>query len=196
MTKDETATPADKGVKDRPYEMVADPEGAGMKVTPEFLQSRDVKEEFEPRKLTPRVPGPMTGIDSMPDREYISVMANPEELKSFRAQIEARKASAIPVKMILLGCPKCGRWMRGRPEWAGGNCIFCNFRNLVGGGRLRRATAEEEQAWLAREKAAHDKWIAEAPKRQAELDAYNKRRAEDMDRPPISRDPTIKRVGG
>jgi len=193
MTKDETATPADKGAEDRPYEMVADPEGAGIKLTPEFLQSRDLKEEFEPQKLTPRVPGPMTGIDAMPDREYIGVMASPDELKSFRAQIEARKSHAATTGMwrtlpdgsriraghVLCGCSNCGRWMWIRPDHATDTCPICNFGNRPGGGRLRRATVKEDVEWHVRETDAIARWKADAPRREAELAAYNLRMLAD-----------------
>ena len=192
MTKDETATPAAKGAEDRPYEMVADPEGAGMKVTPEFLQSRDVKEEFAPRKLTPRVPGPMTGIDAMSDREYIGVMGNPEELKSFRAQIEARKGhvaqtgwrtlpngSQIRADQVLCGCSNCGRWMWMNPKHATDTCPVCNVGNRPGGGRLRRATVKEDVEWHVRETDAIAQWRANAPRREAELAAYNLRMLAD-----------------
>ena len=194
MTKDETATPADKGVKDRPYEMVADPaEGGGMKITPEFLQSRDVKEEFEPRKLTPPTPGPVTGVASLDDRDYVQIQATAEELKSFRAQIEARKAhvattgmwrtlpdgSRIRADQVLCGCSTCGRWMWVRPDHATDTCPICNFGNRPGGGRLWRATVKEDVEWHQRETDAIARWKADAPRREAELAAFNKRQLED-----------------
>jgi hypothetical protein len=209
MTKDETATPAAKGAEDRPYEMVADPEGAGIKLTPEFLQSRDLKEEFAPRKLTPRVPGPMTGIDALSDGEYVRIAGTPEELKTFRQSIEARKShvattgwrtlpngTQIRADRVLCGCSNCGRWMWMNPKHATDTCPVCNVGNRPGGGRLRRATVKEDVEWHVRETAAIARWRSEAPRRQAKLDAFNERRMEDMPRPGLRDDLTVKRAGG
>jgi hypothetical protein len=133
----------------------------------------------------------MTGESSMSDSDYLKNFASPEELRTFRASVEARRSqkpgggwrelpngSKIRDTYVLAGCFKCGRWIWVPPP-ASGACPVCNLQNKASGGQLRPATAEEEKAWFERSAAEWAKWKAEAPKRQAEVDEFNKRMFQD-----------------
>lgn len=156
------------------------------------LMSSAVKVEIDKPKMTPPNRGPMTGMSEIGDAEFLALYARPEELATFRASVEGRReregtcewrtlpdGSRIHGNMVLAGCLKCHAWMWVRPEHLGENCVKCNLQNRADGGKLRRATAEEEKAWFTREEAAREKWIADAPKRKAELNAFNRRLIQD-----------------
>ena len=182
MKKDETATPAAKGA---PYAMVKGP-------MPEHVLSADLPDAGERPAPTPRVPGPATGIDALSDGEYVRIAGTPEELKTFRQSIEARKShvaqtgwrilpngSRIRADQVLAGCNVCGRWVWVGPKHAAGDCPLCNPAGRVGGGRLRRATVAEDVRWHQQETDGIARWKADAPKRQAKVDAFNERQLED-----------------
>jgi hypothetical protein len=189
MAKAKTAPAAGKAAIEKPFELVKDEPKKMRRLT--TLDARPG--EVEDLKRTSPNRGPQTGDAQMSDLEFLSIYADKKtELPVFRAAVAARRARAgtagwrtlpngtrIPGTMVLAGCWKCGSWVWVKPEHATTNCLACNFQNRVGGGKLRRATAAEEKLWTARETVAWAKFKASAPKRQAELDAFNRRRIED-----------------
>jgi hypothetical protein len=177
MLKTKSAAAAGKAESEKPYEL---------------MTSADLELEVESRKVTPRVPGPQTGEVQRSPGQWLEHYGTPEELRAFKSVIETRLKAApadqwrmlpdgtkILATLVLAGCPSppgCGRWFwTKQPD---GPCV-CNLRGAVGRGHLRPATPEEEAAWFARETAALARFKADAPRRQAEVDAFNRRRFED-----------------
>jgi hypothetical protein len=158
------------------------------------LQSRDIKiEGMESEPGTPR-PGPRTGADLvLTDAQFLKLYATPAELTAFRASVEARReritlkgmielpgGMKIKGDSILATCSHCRRW-----AWVGAGhendpCLSCNWRAMKGGGMMRAATKAEVKDWYAKEEARLAKIKADAPRRAAELAAYNRRLREDM----------------
>jgi len=146
---------------------IAEPE---LKPTGEFLSTQHLNKE---------------GKIEMTDQEFVRRHGNLEDFAEMRRKIEKRKkeidfielpgGERIPGDRKLFGCPNCGRWFWLAPDSEGKACPFCNIPNYVYGGRIRLATKTEIKAWMEREKAIHEKWIKDAPKREAELAALNKR---------------------
>lgn len=188
MAKTKAAAAAGKAAIEKPFELVKD-EPKKMR----HLTTRDARPgEVEDLKRTPPNRGPVTGMDQMSNVDFLALYASKQELAVFRAAVQARRSRAetagwrtlpngtrIPGTMVLAGCWKCGSWVWVKPEHATTNCLACNFQNRLGGGKLRKAMAAEEKAWMARETAAWAKFKAGASKREAELAAFNRRRIED-----------------
>jgi hypothetical protein len=156
----------------------------------ELLQSKDVHVEVDRPEPTAPVRGPMTGEAQLSDIQFLERFATKEECQIFRAAVMARRVrtgavgwrtlpSGIRIQAddVLAGCSKCHRWMWISPAGAFGNCPGCNLAARADGGKLHRATADEERAWWAREEAGQRKWIADAPKRKAERDEWQKKAA-------------------
>lgn len=117
-----------------------------------------------------------------------------EELAMFRASIEKRIEEAptagmrrlpsgisIPASMVLVVCSRCNGYSWTTPEKAdGAACVVCPETATMAAGTNRRATPKELKAWTAKATAAREKFIADGPRRKAELDAFNRRTREDM----------------
>ena len=157
-----------------------------------ILQSRDVK--LEPIGAEPELP-PLTGPRTATmaewqkdDAAFLRMKATPEELKIFRASIQARldrveatgwktlpNGISIKADAILTTCSHCKRW-----DWTPiGNCFICNWQNRKGGGMMRAATKKEEAAWFKKAAEREAKFKADAPKRAKDLADFNKRRFQD-----------------
>ena len=161
------------------------------------LQSRDVK--LEPIGAEPELPpmtGPRTGAElTLTPGQWLERNATAAELASFKGQVQARLergqatawrilpgGSKIKGDSILATCSNCRRWAWTSPGHENDPCLSCNFRALKGGGIMRAATKAEVQGWHIREEARLAKLKADAPKRKAELDAFNRRVREDAGR--------------
>jgi hypothetical protein len=131
-------------------------------------------------------------MDSINDGEFLKLYATKEELQTFRASVEARRnlvatkgwrelpdGSKIRADRVLSGCFKCGAWLWVEARHATGFCPRCNSMNRPGAGMLRLATPDEEKVWFKRETASWKRFLADAPKRKAEQDAFIKRQIQD-----------------
>ena len=192
MVKTKPAAAAAKAEIEKPYVMAKSEPGP--QKTLRHLTSLDARPgEVEEREPIPPTRGPMTGVESMKDAEFLGVFATKEELAVFRAAVQARRARAetvgwttlpdgrrIRANMVLGGCPSCGRWLWLK-EAKGQPCPVCNLniQSQARGGHIRPATPEEQAEWFARETKNHQKWIAAGPARQKEIDAANLRRFQD-----------------
>lgn len=124
------------------------------------ITSSGLKIELDPPRVTPPNRGPMTGMGQMPDQDFVSQCANPEELATFRAAIEQRRARDA-ASWIFFRCdnPRCGLVMKDKPGAPEGDpCPKSNRMRRVDGDHLQRmGQAEVDQhlyAEAVREKAA------------------------------------------
>jgi hypothetical protein len=175
MPKLKPAAAAEKAETEKPYVL---------------MTSSDVKIEVEERKVTSRVPGPMTAELQLTPGQWLERFSTAEEMAAFKRVVETRRNAApdglwrtlpdgskIRAEEVLAGCPNCGRWMWVRK--AEGSCPHCNLRNLAHLGHLRPATPVEVAEWFERETAALARFKADAPRRQAEQKAFDLRRIQD-----------------
>jgi hypothetical protein len=150
--------------------------------------SKDVKLEYGERTLTPPNRGPSTSERPIDDVRWLQLHASPEELRTFRASVQARldhsksagwkrlpDNSLIRADRVLLACSSCKRWIWGGANWANSFCPRCNMANRTTGGQLRLASPAEEKAWFERETANRKKFAADRPKREAEQREFDKR---------------------
>jgi len=153
-----------------------------------ILQSRDVLVEFETGGSELRPRGITTGETQIGDLDFIERYGLPAEWAVFRQSIEARRRKVgeksdwqsipglgkIPANKVLGLCAKCGRGNWHDADYAaGGDCLYCNPMHLVHGGKLRVATKKETAAWMKKRQENLDKWLADAPKRAAEVAVAN-----------------------
>lgn len=146
------------------------------------------------------MPGTAWGLSSdevkdhkvvLDDKAFILRFATAEDYKVLRGMIEARTAKRpagwrvlpdgmrIPASAVLMLCTKCRTATWADPAHEGGYCLRCNVSRYQDGGKMRLATKAEEAAWMVREAKAIERWKRDAPKRQAEVDAANRRRFAD-----------------
>ena len=168
-------------------------------------------ELVEPGPTTPRVlktsdlPGGsrMSEID---DKGFIGLNATPEELRDLRTRIEARQVTVAaapdqPETILICDNVGCRRWDSYDAKRAarnlGQSCLFCNARNLSGGGRLR-AASETETALFWSLKAKREALFKQRVREQ--MEAERQRRAmgihlmlDNKQGPSIQDDPSIKR---
>ena len=160
-----------------------------------ILQSRDIKIEGMVQEARPVTKGPVTGELTLTAAQWLERNATAGELEAFKASVQARLergaatawrvlpgGSKIKGDSILATCSNCRRWAWTSPGHENDPCLSCNFRALKGGGIMRAATKAEVQGWHIREEARLAKLKADAPKRKAELDAFNRRVREDAGR--------------
>ena len=126
-------------------------------------------------------------------REFCERFGTAEDFELLRKTIEARKVKEqtnrrrlpggvlIPGDSILGICnnPKCGRQNWTAPDAIGTSCLWCNSMNYKDGGRIRAGSEIEIQAWTATEEERARKWKADAPRRQAEVESFNRRLFQD-----------------
>ena len=169
-----------------------------------LLQSRDIKIEGMVQEARPVTKGPVTGELTLTPVQWLERNATAAELASFKGQVQARLergqatawrilpgGSKIKGDSILATCSNCRRWAWTSPGSESGHCVACNWVNIgsqeapaynKNGGWMRAATKAEVKAWYVREEARLAKIKADAPKRKAELDAFNRRVREDAGR--------------
>ena len=124
------------------------------------------------------------------DRDYVLRFAEAVDWAVFRNHLEAKakvrpsgwrtlpNGLRISADRILMLCTNaaCNAAAWFEASSAGGACLVCNPRRLKTGGHRRVATKQEEAAWLAKAQAAHERYLAEAPKRRKETADANKAR--------------------
>ena len=145
--------------------------------------------------IIPPTKGPSTGATLVEDdADWLRRHVKPEELAkikaSFQAQIERDAVKGwrvlpsglkIPASMVLAICTNCKAAFWTTPEHADGKpCLICNNNLAKAGGMMRPATPKEVKSWTAKEAAAREKFIADGPRRKAELDAFNLRQRQDL----------------
>lgn len=126
------------------------------------------------------------------DREFVERYAQSGDWKTLREIIEAKQKTRtegwrllpggirIPADLVLFRCTRCrvSLWL---DETADGQaCPNCNAMAYSDGGHLRHATKAESKEWFEHEEAGVAKWKADAPKRKAQLAAFNERLRQDM----------------
>jgi hypothetical protein len=122
---------------------------------------------------TPGPRGPIIG-DLTSDATFIALHATPSELQTFRACVEARRARAVPVKLVLGVCKKCGAWLPNMdPEWIGKKCLKCSNNPHIEGGTTRLATPAEIKIYADREAAIRER----GERIQFEDDQTNRRKS-------------------
>ena len=117
---------------------------------------------------------------NLDDRAYCLKFGEPKDFAAIRKQIEARRDKIPAWSFWKCSNPKCGWKTRKAGDAGGGSCLRCNFQNYVDGGQLEKMSEAEADKFLADEKAAEEKWIADAPRRAAELSEFNKRLIQNM----------------
>lgn len=161
------------------------PEGHGP-TNPRILKTTDIGADGKPKKIS--------------DAAYIRQNAGPEDLADLRARLEAKEAMLEGQPDVILICqnPKCRAWGAyaakdvDRALAGNASCIFCNYRNLATGGRMRKATAAETAQFWA-DKKRRDEIFRVRVKQQAKIEAERSRLGIDrVSVPPIGQDTTIK----
>lgn len=118
---------------------------------------------------------------NLSDLDYCVKFGEPKQWTKWRKEVEAERAK-LPA-WSFWKCGKCGWKVRMAGDAGGGACLMCNLQNqYVDGGQLEKMSAAEIEKFLADEKAAEEKWIADAPKREAELAEFNKRIIQNLPR--------------
>lgn len=139
---------------------------------PKPIMSADLRLKQEPPQMTPPRRGPMTGMSSMSDRDFVSQYSNPEELASFRAAVEQRLGQ--PPQWRWERCDHCNLAMRVPASTPpDGICVRCNWRRDERGGYMRTMADREVNEHLYKQ-AAKDKAEAERMRRAA----FNERNLE------------------
>jgi hypothetical protein len=144
----------------------------------------------------PVTPGPKTGGANLvlSTGQWLERFGTKEELSMFKEIVSKRLAQVavtgwrtlpgglkIPGSMVLAICTNCKAASWTAPEHADGTpCLVCNNNQAKAGGTMKSANKAEVKAWYAKEEAAQAKLVADGPRRQAALNAFNQRAREEM----------------
>lgn len=154
MTKERTATAAAKAGSPKP------------------ITTNTVKPKYDPPNVTAPRRGPQTGMGSMTDGDFLGQYANADELASFRATVEQRRAREAAT-WEFWRCSRCRTVLKDRPGATEAPCPRCNWLRRQDGGRLRRMSEAEVDQHLYQQ-AIKDK----AEENQLRRAAFNERNLE------------------
>lgn len=151
-----------------------------------FLQSKDLKLEYDEREPDPARRSMRTG-GQRGDAEFLAESATAEELRLFKAAVQARIAKD-PETWIWRRCdnPLCRRVSKMEPRFLEGEaCAICNHAGRADLGHMRTMSEAEVSAYL-KDKTARDAADLERM-RAANFHATNAGRAKGG-LPPITRE--------